>query len=348
MSRRTVLLLPGQGAQRERMAAGLYEAVPEFAAPMDSFLAALGPEGARLREEWLRPAPNPSLDDALVSQPLLFGVGYALGRCVTALSGHAPDVLLGHSVGELAAAALAGVFSPEDAAQVMAARRTALAGRTGGGMLAVGAAVADVEPLLTPGAAVAAVNGPRQTVLAGPSDALARTSERLAAAGMVVRALRSGHAFHSPSLAGAAETYARALSHVPLRAPEGALLSTRTARWLRAEEATDPAFWAGQLALPVLYWPALRALLDGTPDGTPDGPGTGLVLLDASADRSLTAPARRHPSVRSGASVVVPLLAGPAGGDDPGTLGEALDVLASHRVRTSPHVRTRAAQATAS
>ncbi|MFD9242353.1 acyltransferase domain-containing protein [Streptomyces sp. NPDC059556] len=344
MSRRTVLLLPGQGAQRERMAAGLYEAVPEFAAPMDSFLAALGPEGARLREEWLRPAPNPSLDDALVSQPLLFGVGHALGRCLTALSGHAPDVLLGHSVGELAAAALAGVFSPEDAARVMAARRTALAGHSGGGMLAVGAAVADVEPLLAQGAAVAAVNGPRQTVLAGPSDALARTSERLAGAGMVVRALRSGHAFHSPSLAGAAETYARALSRVPLRAPEGALLSTRTARWLRTEEATDPAFWAGQLALPVLYWPALRALLDGTPDG----PGTGLVLLDASADRSLTAPARRHPSVRSGASVVVPLLAGPAGGDDPGTLGEALDVLASHRVRTSAHVRTRTAQATAS
>ncbi|MFJ5137234.1 acyltransferase domain-containing protein [Streptomyces sp. NPDC088707] len=344
MSRRTVLLLPGQGAQRERMAAGLYEAVPEFAAPMDSFLAALGPEGARLREEWLRPAPNPSLDDALVSQPLLFGVGHALGRCVTALSGHAPDVLLGHSVGELAAAALAGVFSPGDAAQVMAARRRALAGRTGGGMLAVGAAVADVEPLLTPGAAVAAVNGPRQTVLAGPSGALSRTSERLAAAGMVVRALRSGHAFHSPSLAGAAETYARALSHVPLRAPARPLLSTRTARWLRAEEATDPGFWAGQLALPVLYWPALRALLDGTPDG----PDTGLILLDASADRSLTAPARRHPSVRSGTSVVVPLLAGPAGGDDLGALGEALDVLASHRVRTSPRVRTRAAQATAS
>ncbi|MGW1927541.1 acyltransferase domain-containing protein, partial [Streptomyces massasporeus] len=191
------------------MAAGLYEAVPEFAAPMDDFLAALGPEGARLREEWLRPAPNPALDDALVSQPLLFGVGYALGRCVTALSGHAPDVLLGHSVGELAAAALAGVFSPEDAARVMAARRTALAGRTGGGMLAVGAAVADVEALLAPGTAVAAVNGPRQTVLAGPAEPLARTAERLAAAGLVVRALRSGHAFHSPSLAGAAETYAR-------------------------------------------------------------------------------------------------------------------------------------------
>ncbi|WP_395365310.1 acyltransferase domain-containing protein [Streptomyces sp. YH02] len=344
MSRRTVLLLPGQGAQRERMAAGLYEAVPEFAAPMDSFLAALGPEGARLREEWLRPAPNPALDDALVSQPLLFGVGYALGRCVTALSGHAPDILLGHSVGELAAAALAGVFSPEEAAQVMAARRTALTGRTGGGMLAVGAAVTDVEPLLAPGAAVAAINGPRQTVLAGPADALARTAERLAAAGVVVRALRSGHAFHSPSLAGAAEAYARALSDVPLRAPEGTLLSTRTARWLRAEEAVDPSFWAQQLALPVLYWPALRALLDTAPDG----PGTGLILLDASADRSLTAPARRHPSVRSGTSVVVPLLAGPAGGDDLGTLGEALDVLASHRVRTSSRVRTRAAQATAS
>ncbi|MER7871580.1 acyltransferase domain-containing protein [Streptomyces cellulosae] len=332
-ARLTALLLPGQGAQRERMAGALYGEVPEFTAPMDSFFRALGAEGARLRDEWLRPAPNPALDDALVAQPLLFAVGHALGRWVAATAG-GPQVLLGHSAGELAAACLAGVFSPEDGARLMAGRSAALTGGEAGGMLAVAGAPEGLRPLLRNDVAVAAFNGPRQTVLAGPAQPLAETARRLGDAGFTVRPLRSRHAFHSPVLASAADRFARSLSSIGLCAPRTDLWSGRTARRVGATEAVDPRFWADQLALPVLYWPALRALLDA------EGTAPGLILLDASADHSLTAPARRHPAVRSGASVVVPLLARPSGdGDDLSALARAREILSE---------RAREAQAAAS
>ncbi|WP_405619747.1 acyltransferase domain-containing protein [Streptomyces sp. NBC_01511] len=306
MERRTsVLLLPGQGAQRERMAAGLYGVEEEFTASMDRFFDRLGGAGTGLRSAWLRPAPNPELDTAAVAQPLLLAVGHALGRAVDAGAGP-PGLLLGHSVGELAAACLAGVFDPADVGALAAARSRALQDTGHGGMLAVAASVGDLPERLGPDVAVAAVNGPRQTVLAGPGEALAATELRLREAGFVVRAVRSGHAFHSPVMAEAARKFGTALAVLAPRAPRPGrtVVSSGTGTEVTAAQAADPYFWAGQLARTVRYWPALRELLDTR------GREPGLLLLDASADRSLSAPARRHPAVRDGASEVVPLLAG--------------------------------------
>jgi acyl transferase domain-containing protein len=387
--RRSVLLLPGQGAQRERMAAGLYEAREEFTAPMDEFFGRLGTTGTRLRSAWLRPAPNPELDESAVAQPLLLAVGHALGRAVGAAA-EPPALLLGHSVGELAAACLAGVFDPTDIGALAAARSRALEGTGHGGMLAVaasegqlaeelggfgdgaelrgsaegmagGAAVAGVTDAgafagaavagavagaadarvaagtAFAGVAVAALNGPRQTVLAGPREALAAVERHLRDRGFLVRALRSGHAFHSPAMEGAALRFAEALAAFGPRAPRaaaGTVVSTRTGVAVTAEQARDPHFWAGQLAAPVRYWPALRELLDTL------GRRPGLLLLDGSADRSLSAPARHHPAVRDGASEVVPLLAvgrdagGPA---DAKAFAEALHRLGEQRDHTGDH-----------
>ncbi|MGW3934879.1 acyltransferase domain-containing protein [Streptomyces phaeochromogenes] len=407
--RRTVLLLPGQGAQRERMAAGLYEARVEFTAPMDEFFGRLGTTGARLRSAWLRPAPNPELDESAVAQPLLLAVGHALGRAV-GTAAEPPALLLGHSVGELAAACLAGVFDPADIGALAAARSRSLEGTGHGGMLAVaasegqlaeelggfgegaelsgsaggmaagadGVTVAGAADGVTvpgmgvgadgvtvsgvadraavagvtaagvadgrvavgtafAGVAVAALNGPRQTVLAGPREALAAVEQHLRDRGFLVRALRSGHAFHSPAMEGAALRFAEALAAFGPRAPRaasGTVVSTRTGVAVTAEQARDPHFWGGQLAAPVRYWPALRELLDTL------GRRPGLLLLDGSADRSLSAPARHHPAVRDGASEVVPLLAvgrdagGPA---DARVFAEALHRLGEQRDHTGDH-----------
>ncbi|MGW2284190.1 acyltransferase domain-containing protein [Streptomyces phaeochromogenes] len=368
--RRSVLLLPGQGAQRERMAAGLYEAREEFTAPMDEFFGRLGTTGARLRSAWLRPAPNPELDESAVAQPLLLAVGHALGRAVGAAA-EPPALLLGHSVGELAAACLAGVFDPADIGALAAARSRSLEGTGYGGMLAVAASegqlaeelggfggrptvgadgvavagvtaagVADARVAVGTafaGVAVAALNGPRQTVLAGPREALAAVEQHLRDRGFLVRALRSGHAFHSPAMEGAALRFAEALAAFGPRAPRaaaGTVVSSRTGVTVTAEQARDPHFWGGQLAAPVRYWPALRELLDTL------GRRPGLLLLDGSADRSLSAPARHHPAVRDGASEVVPLLAvgrdagGPA---DARVFAEALHRLGEHRDHTGDH-----------
>ncbi|MFD3309463.1 acyltransferase domain-containing protein [Streptomyces sp. NPDC058694] len=388
--RRSVLLLPGQGAQRERMAAGLYGAREEFTAPMDEFFGRLGTTGERLRSAWLRPAPNPELDESAVAQPLLLAVGHALGRAVGAAA-EPPALLLGHSVGELAAACLVGVFDPADIGALAAARSRALEGTGRGGMLAVaapegqlaeelgglgdgvelggsaegtavgadgvtvlgmadGVAVAGAadrtavtgvpdgtgfaglaDGTAFAGVAVAALNGPRQTVLAGPREALAAVEQHLRDRGILVRALRSGHAFHSPAMEGAALRFGEALAGFGPRAPRaaaGTVVSSRTGVAVTAEQARDPHFWGGQLAAPVRYWPALRELLDTL------GRRPGLLLLDGSADRSLSAPARHHPAVRDGASEVVPLLAvgrdagGPA---DARVFAEALHRLGEQR-----------------
>ncbi|WP_326760924.1 acyltransferase domain-containing protein [Streptomyces phaeochromogenes] len=395
--RRSVLLLPGQGAQRERMAAGLYEAREEFTAPMDEFFGRLGTTGSRLRSAWLRPAPNPELDESAVAQPLLLAVGHALGRAVGAAT-EPPALLLGHSVGELAAACLAGVFDPADIGALAAARSRSLEGTGYGGMLAVAASEGQLaeelggfgegaelsgsaggmaagadgvtvagaaDGVTVPGAAdraavagvtaarvadagaaagtafggvaVAALNGPRQTVLAGPREALAAVEQHLRDRGILVRALRSGHAFHSPAMEGAALRFAEALAAFgphATRAAAGTVVSTRTGVAVTAEQARDPHFWGGQLAAPVRYWPALRELLDTL------GRRPGLLLLDGSADRSLSAPARHHPAVRDGASEVVPLLAvgrdagGPA---DARVFAEALHRLGEQRDHTGDH-----------
>ncbi|MEV7194322.1 acyltransferase domain-containing protein [Streptomyces sp. NPDC093510] len=299
----TVLLLPGQGAQRERMAAGLYGVHKEFTAAMTDFFDALGPEGDRLAAQWLRPAPNPRLGEAHIAQPLLLGVGFALGRAVSA--SHAPPgLLLGHSVGELAAACLAGVFRQADLGRLAAARTRVLGDDGRGGMLAVATPLSGLPLDMYP-VVVAAVNGPRQTVLAGPLDALEHVDGLLRAAGHTTLRLRSDRAFHSPSMAGAARRLAHevaALRPAPARSP---LISTRTALPLLDRQAVDATFWADQLALPVRYWPALSSLLDAS------GTDPGLLLLDADPSRSLSAPARRHPAVRAGTTRVVPLLAPP-------------------------------------
>jgi acyl transferase domain-containing protein len=309
--RAITLLLPGQGAQCERMAAGLYGTEPVFTDAMDAAFAALGGAGDRLRTQWLRPAPNPAMSDAATAQPLLLAVGRALGEAVRART--RIDLLLGHSVGELAAAALAGVFPAAGLVRAVHSRSAALAGLSPGGMLAVAAAPAELDAALggAPGVAVAAVNGPRQTVLAGPRTALAAAAGRLRTAGFALRPLRSTHAFHSPAMEPVARAFARELAVLGPRPPRTAVVSGRTAAPVTAAQARDAAFWADQLALPVLHWPALAALLDRRP---------GLLLLDAGPDRSLAAPARRHPAARRGTTRVLPLLAPPPHGGTPADL----------------------------
>ncbi|MFG3530834.1 acyltransferase domain-containing protein [Streptomyces sp. NPDC047917] len=300
--RRVVLLLPGQGAQRVRMAAGLHGVQPEFTRWMDEMFTVFGADGDKLRDIWLNPGSAGAVDEAVVAQPLLFAVGHALGRAVRSAAG-APDVLLGHSVGELVAACLAGVFAPAELATAMAGHVRRLGDTGRGGMLAVAATAEELSAELRTGAVVAAENGPRQTVLAGSGSVLAAVRGQLERRNITLRTLGSGHAFHSPVMVPAARRFGQDLGRLRPEPPGATIMSTRTARPVSAEQAVDPAFWADQMSLPVRYWPALRTLLDS------EGLDPGLVLLDASPDRSLAVAARGHRAVLRGPSSVHPLLA---------------------------------------
>ncbi|WP_165984153.1 acyltransferase domain-containing protein [Streptomyces sp. YIM 98790] len=306
--RPVVVLLPGQGAQHPGMAVELYGTEPGFTESMDRFFAFMGDEGRRLREDWLAGEPSVPLDDASRAQPLLFAVGYALATALRK-RGLRPAAFLGHSVGELAAAALAGVFTLQEAAALMRARSAAMATAPPGGMLAVAATREQAESCLdararADGMAVAAVNAPRQVVLAGPEPRLSLVAAELRDRGVMCRRVRSRQPFHCPAVAGAGELFEAGFAGIRLRRPHTPVWSTRTARPVQDGEALSAGFWARQLDAPVLFWPALDALLS---EGE-------FLLVEAGPGKALSMPVRRHPAVRGGRSAVVPVLPAGAGG----------------------------------
>ncbi|MFI6317055.1 acyltransferase domain-containing protein [Nonomuraea sp. NPDC050556] len=299
-NRPVALLFPGQGAQHPRMGAGLYDRDPTFTAAMDEVFELFGPDGQAIRDDWRSPRPDLDLDDLRRAQPLLFAVDRALGALVLSW-GVRPAALLGHSVGEVAAAALAGVFSVADAVTVMRDRIDRLTGLPPGGMLAVAAGADELRPFLAdaPGeVVVGAVNGARQVMLAGLDGPLRQVERTLRAAGYGCRRARATTAFHSPAIATALAGSREVMAGLPLRPPDIPIYSGYTGGLMSGATAVDADFWANQPAEPVLFGPALDLLLAGG----------DYLLVEAGPSESLTALARRHPKVRSGASDVVALL----------------------------------------
>jgi [acyl-carrier-protein] S-malonyltransferase len=290
------LLLPGQGAQYKRMAAE-YLVEPVFAEAMDEVFEVFGP---RLRADWLAEEPSVPIDHAAWSQPLLFAVDYAMGRLVTSW-GVQPAAVLGHSVGEMAAAVLAGVFRVEDAASLVLDRVARVVKTPPGGMIAVAATVDELSPYLHDGVVIGAVNAPKHVVLAGPQEALADVAAKLRVDGLISREVPSLTAFHSPLVATALEGAEQAFASVERRPPTITMYSGHADGPL--DDARDPAFWARQPGEPVYFWRALGALLANGP----------FVLVEAGPGQGLTGIARRHPAVRRKQSSVALLADGPAG-----------------------------------
>ncbi|KOV35526.1 hybrid non-ribosomal peptide synthetase/type I polyketide synthase [Streptomyces sp. XY152] len=234
---RTVFVLPGQGGLRPGPGAAPYATAPVYRATLDEASAVVGEVRGRRLTDWCVDGDVTEDDLAAteVAQPLLVAHGVALARQLTAW-GVRPDAVVGHSVGELAAACAGGMLSLREAVTFAAERGRLMGGSTAPGAMAavLGAAEREVSALVDASGgelAVAAYNGPGRLVVSGTPEAVGRAARRLTGQGAAVRPLRVSRAFHSPLMEPVARALADAARDLTPTAPTTPVMSTLTAAW---------------------------------------------------------------------------------------------------------------------
>ena len=265
---RVAFLFPGQGSQYINMGKHLYAHEPVFRQLVDQCSEMLQPILQLDLRNVLYPSPKENLwaetelRETRTTQPALFVIEYALARMWMSW-GLLPDSMLGHSIGEYVAACLAGVFSLDDALNLVAVRGRLMHSCARGGMLAVAASEEQIQRYVKTGLELAAINGSRSCVLTGPLDSLELAETELVQQQIVHRRLQSSHAFHSAMMEPIVGQFTAEVQKVRLNAPRMRYLSNLTGDWITAEQATDPAYWGKQLRGTVQFAQGLRNLCAG-------------------------------------------------------------------------------------
>jgi acyl transferase domain-containing protein/acyl carrier protein len=264
-------LFTGQGAQYAGMGRALYEAHPAYRAAIDRCDAALRGLWEHRLTDVLHGAPGgPSLDDTTYTQAALFAVEWALSEVWRAW-GVTPAIVMGHSVGEYAAACVAGALDVETAIRMVAARGRLMGALPPGGvMVAVPADEARVREALRAAssrAEIAAINGPESVVVAGEAAAVSAVVDALAARGITGQPLRVSHAFHTALMEPMQAEFSAAIAGAhggPLQVP---MVSSVTGALVGAGAELHPAYWVRQVREPVRFAAAMEAVRRSAGEG---------------------------------------------------------------------------------
>ena len=284
-------MFPGQGTQRINMGLDLYQSEPTFKEEIDRCAEILLPHLHVDLRAFLYPAAEraKAAEDQLLqtkyTQPALFIVEYALARLWMEW-GVRPQSMIGHSIGEYVAACIAGVFSLEDALELVAERARLVQEQPGGAMLAVKLAEKEVLPLLDHQLSIAAINSPTLCVVSGPEPNVKALERGLESRGVTSRRLQTSHAFHSPMMDPVIPPFTDVVRKKNLQLPKLPFITNVTAGWITPAEATDPNHWGKHVRQEVRFADGLAELLKDP----------NLILLEVGPGQTLSTLARQHPA----------------------------------------------------
>jgi acyl transferase domain-containing protein/acyl carrier protein len=245
---KVVFMFPGQGAQYPKMCLGLYETNSLFAQVIDECCTIT----SKILERDLKPAlfsaEQDEIDRTEIAQPLLFITEYALAQ-VWISRGLTPDVMIGHSLGEITAACLAGVFSLTDALQLVCERGRMMQSLPEGDMLAVEISEADAQVYLSADVSIAGINSDYQCVFSGAKNAIDQLITKFPEA----QRLNTSHAFHSQMMLSITDAFSKMLSSLSLSPPKLSWVSNVTGDWITAEQAQSTQYWLDHILQPVRF-----------------------------------------------------------------------------------------------
>ncbi|MFN6461418.1 MAG: SDR family NAD(P)-dependent oxidoreductase [Nostoc sp. DedVER02] len=261
-----IFMFSGQGAQYANMARELYEVEPTFKKHVDTCAkileAYLNLDIRSLlypREEDTETASK-QLQQTALTQPALFVIEYALAQLFIEWGIH-PQAMIGHSIGEYVAAAIAGVFSLEDALLIVAKRGQLMQQLPQGSMLAVKLPANNVQLLLEENLEIAVINSQSSCVVSGTNKAILQLQKQLISQGIECRLLHTSHAFHSAMMEPIREEFVQLVKTCKLHSPKINFISNVTGNWITDAEATNPNYWGQHLRQTVRFSDGISLLL---------------------------------------------------------------------------------------
>ncbi|MEV6710432.1 type I polyketide synthase [Lentzea sp. NPDC051208] len=257
---KTAFLFTGGGAQYLGMGRSLCAAHPAFAAIFDTVTAEFDAHLPRPLREVMFAEDSALLDRIDYMLPALFAIEVSVARLLESL-GVVPDYVAGHSIGEFAAAHIAGVWSLADAARIVAIRgRLMNSLPPGGAMVAIQASEEEVAPELTGLVGFAALNGPTSVVISGDEETAMAIAQRFKDRGRKAKKLVVSHASHSALMDGILDEFGRATAELTYSAPRIPIISTLTGKQVGAGEVGDPQYWVRHIRQPVRFTDAVSLL----------------------------------------------------------------------------------------